>query len=215
MSLKGIYGKYAKYYDKIYDYKEYDQEVLFVKNIVQKHNIKQKDLLDVACGTATHAKLLVDDGFNITGVDLSKEMLKIAKKKVKKAKFIEGDMKLFKSKNKYNILTCFFTAINYNYNLEELQKTLTNFYNLLKKDGIVIFDIGLTEKNIKTDIFITTASNKTENLARIGQWEHTENKNIKILKNILIIKEKGKLDFVIDNQKLGVFSVKNVKKIMT
>ena len=48
--------------------------------------------MDVACGTGSHAVILKNN-FNITGVDINENMLKIAREKVPEANFIHGDMK--------------------------------------------------------------------------------------------------------------------------
>lgn len=52
--------------------------------------------LDVGCGTGTDAIFLAQKGFEVTGIDISKEAIKRAKKKAKKAKvkvnFVVGDV---------------------------------------------------------------------------------------------------------------------------
>jgi ubiquinone/menaquinone biosynthesis C-methylase UbiE len=55
-------------------------------------NIKAGKALDAACGTGRHSNLLANAGFDITGVDSSSYMLKKARKKVPKAKFVQGDI---------------------------------------------------------------------------------------------------------------------------
>ena len=87
MSEGVMYKKFAKYYDKIYHEKDYKAESEFITWVVKNHKkSKSNKLLDIACGTGTHASFLVDD-FSIVGVDLNTEMLKLAKKKVPGAKF--------------------------------------------------------------------------------------------------------------------------------
>ena len=60
-------------------------------------------------------------GYSVTGVDLNKEMLKIAKKKIKGIKFIQQDMKKLRLNKKFDIVTCFFSSIHYNQNIKELK----------------------------------------------------------------------------------------------
>jgi len=55
---------------------------------------KGSKILDVACGTGTQAILFAKGGYAVTGVDLSPDMLRIAKRKVKKdydVRFLECD----------------------------------------------------------------------------------------------------------------------------
>lgn len=66
-------------------------------------NYKKSDgneMLDVACGTGSHIPYLKDQ-FNITGLDLDKDMLNEAGKKLPGIKFVTGDMRTFKLKKKF------------------------------------------------------------------------------------------------------------------
>jgi SAM-dependent methyltransferase len=49
-------------------------------------------VLDAACGTGRHTALLVELGHTVAGVDLSLEMLAVAREKVPDARFLEGSM---------------------------------------------------------------------------------------------------------------------------
>ncbi|MCK5629559.1 MAG: class I SAM-dependent methyltransferase [Nanoarchaeota archaeon] len=217
MTKEQLYKKYAKFYDKVYSKRKYDEEVKFINSIVKNFRVKGKNLLDMACGTGTHAKKFDDKGFQITGVDVNSEMLKIAKKKTKKVSFIKGSMQSFKSKKKFDIITCLFTAINYNKNISELKTTIKNFYNLLNKNGIVIFDLGLIKgkENKKTGAFFDTYSEKNLQIARISHLSQSgDNPDIYNANFLIFIKDKGKVDFEIDEHELGIFSVEGIKSIM-
>jgi ubiquinone/menaquinone biosynthesis C-methylase UbiE len=48
--------------------------------------------LDAACGTGRHARRLVELGHTVTGVDITHEMLEVARASVPGAKFDEGDL---------------------------------------------------------------------------------------------------------------------------
>ena len=92
-----LYKQLAKFYDKIYASIPYEKWADFIFRCWKKFcKSKGKDLLDVACGTGNLMLELKKLGFNVFGLDLNKEMIKIAKKKIKtKAKFYIGDMKNF------------------------------------------------------------------------------------------------------------------------
>jgi ubiquinone/menaquinone biosynthesis C-methylase UbiE len=217
MVKEQLYKKYAKFYDKVYSKKDYNAEVKFINSVVKKFQIKGKDLLDMACGTGTHAKKFVDSGFRVTGVDVNSEMLKLAKKKNKKAIFVKDSMQFFRSKKKFDIITCLFTAINYNKNTSELKSTIENFSDLLNKRGVVIFDLGLIKKkeDKKTGVFIDTYSEDNLQIARISQWNLSkDNPDLCNANFLMFIKDKGKIDFEIDKHELGIFSVEEVKNIM-
>lgn len=98
--MEYLYKKFAEYYDLCYSGKDYAKETNFLQNLIKKYKINGKKILDVGCGTGNHALLLKKKGFDVTGIDLNKEMLKVAKKKSKSIKFLQGDMRNFDLKKR-------------------------------------------------------------------------------------------------------------------
>lgn len=78
----------AKYYDIFYSKKPYLNESDFIEQIIGN----RKYILDLGCETGIHMKLLEDKGYIVDGLDISKEMLKIARTRVK-GTLIECDFK--------------------------------------------------------------------------------------------------------------------------
>jgi SAM-dependent methyltransferase len=213
MSEEQLYKNFARYYDKIYDEVDYHGEVEFIKWAVQKHQHSSTNLLmDVACGTGTHAQKLTNN-FKITGVDLSPQMLEIAQKKVPNANFIQGDMKSFNTGSKFDVITCIFSAIHYNRNLKELGGTLQNFYEHLNPGGILIFDLSLNKNNwIEGLVSVDTVVEEDLKIARICQSRLKDgifNANF-----VFLVKDDGKFDFDIDQHELGIFEVEEVINLM-
>ncbi|MBA5791137.1 class I SAM-dependent methyltransferase, partial [Escherichia coli] len=68
-----------------------------------------KKVLDLACGTAEFALRLSFSGHQVTGVDLSKEMVAVAKEKVAAAEIdlpiIEQDMSKLALKQTFDVVT--------------------------------------------------------------------------------------------------------------
>jgi ubiquinone/menaquinone biosynthesis C-methylase UbiE len=208
-----LYKKFAGYYDRIYENVDYREEAEFIKWAIENHReCEGKKLLDVACGTGTHASILARD-FQILGVDINDEMLRIAREKVPDARFIQGDMKELDLGEKFDAVICMFSAIHYNTTYSELEKTLKNFYNHLNDGGVVIFDFSLNKENwIEGLVSVDTVVEENLKLARICQ-SHLEgtvfNANF-----VFLVKENGKLDFDIDQHQLGVFEMERAVDIM-
>jgi ubiquinone/menaquinone biosynthesis C-methylase UbiE len=80
MKMNINFGEYAKYYDLIYKDKDYRKEVDFIENIF-KITYKPKSILEIGCGTGSYTKMLLKRGYEVTAVDISDDMLKIARKK--------------------------------------------------------------------------------------------------------------------------------------
>jgi SAM-dependent methyltransferase len=147
-----FYHDLADFYDLVYLYVDYHQHANAILSLIQQYKKTQNNaLLDMACGTGTHAKILKPHGFAITGVDLSEDMLAVARRKNPDTVFIQGDMRTFRPNEKYGVVLCFYNAILYNPDEGQLRQTLSNFYAALEPGGVLIFDavdkrIGLTAK---------------------------------------------------------------------
>jgi len=213
--MECLYKKFAKYYDLCYSDKDYSKETESIKKQLKKNNIKGKKVLDVGCGTGTHDFLLKKQGFEITGIDLNKEMLEIARKKSKSIKFLQGDMKDFKLNEKFDVVLCLFSTMHYNKNQRELNKTMKNLYKHLKKDGILIFDLSFTKERWKEGR--TNVEHKANNDIDFVRFSKTRNKGKQGILDLayIIYKNKGNKRFHFGEEKheLGIFKTKEVKKL--
>ncbi len=101
-------------------------------------NIKKGDkIFDFACGTGLNIPLLLAKSINITGIDFSRSMLNIARKKYPLVTFIKWDTATHKLKGKADKIICTYSLSM----IDEWQKTIVNMKKHLKKDGeIVILD---------------------------------------------------------------------------
>jgi ubiquinone/menaquinone biosynthesis C-methylase UbiE len=213
MSEQQLYRNFAEYYDKIYQNVDYSGETEFIVWAVNKHQkSKGNKLMDVACGTGSHAENLIDK-FQVTGVDINPKMLHIARKKVPEAVFTQGDMKNLELNSQFDVVTCIFSAIHYNRNCQELEKTLLNFYSHLKTGGILIFDLSLNHENwIEGLVSVDTVVEEDLKIARICQSKL--NNGIFNANFVFLVKDKGEFDFDIDEHELGVFTTDRVLLFM-
>lgn len=98
---------------------------------------KGAKVLDIGCGPGTFTKYLVEKGFDAEGIDLSSEMLRIAKEKVPKAKFTLMDMReLAYSNEDFDGLLAAYSLIHIP--SEEIPATLKGFYRILKSGGVLL-----------------------------------------------------------------------------
>jgi len=108
--------------------------------------------LEVACGTGSQAKILAAKGYEVTGVDISDDMLSIARRKVKgHARFLRGDMRDLDAvvAGRYDATICLFSAIYYNLTRSDLNRTLKGLYDHLRERRVVIFDTHFTKKSFE------------------------------------------------------------------
>jgi ubiquinone/menaquinone biosynthesis C-methylase UbiE len=139
------YHEFAYYYDLLMSDVPYDKWEEFVIKQIEKHNISGKKLLDLGCGTGSLAIPFAKRGFDVTGMDLSVEMLSIASNKAQqdncKIHFVEQDMREFESNTTYDIIGIFCDSLNYLPTKEDVLQTLKRVYEHLKSGGLLIFDV--------------------------------------------------------------------------
>lgn len=212
--MKYLYKKFAKYYDLIYKDKNYEEEIKFIEKQLDKYDIEGGKILEVACGTGEHTKLLEDKGYEIVGFDLNEEMLEIAKEKVENTKLLKENMKDFVLDEKFDTVLCLFSSISYNKNEEELKRTLENFYNHLKDDGILIFDTSFFKENWKEG-HTTLDKEQNEKVEIVRYSKSTSKNNIASLKMAYSLYEKDNDELSVgkEDHKLGLFKMNKIKEI--
>lgn len=135
-----IYNSFARVYSELMDDSLYAKWAEYVEKQTAKDS---KSLLDVACGTGDLTILLADK-FNVTGTDLSEEMLKIAAEKANKANkeipFVQSNMMDLYEFGQFDVITCFDDSICYLKDEDELAIAFNQAYQHLNQGGKYLFD---------------------------------------------------------------------------
>ncbi len=135
------YSYFSKIYDKLYNSNKH-------LKLVDKYLPipgKNAKVLDVACGTGTFLFGMHEKGWEISGVDLSEEMLEVARKKFDdnqiNCNLYCQNMEELKILEKFDLVTCNFDSINYILSIEKIRKVFQNVFDVLKENGKFAFDI--------------------------------------------------------------------------
>ena len=121
------------------------QYVPFIQGFLCDRGLEKARILDLACGTGVLALGLAKLGHTVRGIDISPEMVRIARRKsagVTGVSFEIGDMRDFKTGGQYDVATCTYDALNYIRRLPELKKVLRNIARALVPGGLFIFDVN-------------------------------------------------------------------------
>lgn len=140
MGLKP-YEKLSKFYKKDWG-KESVRYTDLVSNVINTYSLSVNSLLDIACGTGILATELKNMNFEVSGIDISEDMINVAKETTIEIDFKVADMKNFNLNKKFDIITCAFDSINYITNNIDMKKTMKNIFNHLVDSGLFIFDIN-------------------------------------------------------------------------
>lgn len=141
------FQSYSQYYDLLYKEKDYKKEADFVQQVIKKHSPhKVKSILSLGCGTCSYELLFAQKGYQIKGLDISADMLKIAQQKIKKAKQTSRievqkvDIRKFRLPEQYDFAMSLFNVMGYQIKNQDMEQVLANVYQALKPGGLFAFD---------------------------------------------------------------------------
>lgn len=135
------YEKLSKFYKKDWG-KDSVRYTELVFNVIDTYNIIGNSLLDVACGTGILAAELKNMNFEVSGIDISEDMINVARETTVGINYEVADMRNFNLNRKFHIITCAFDSINYITNNVDMKKTIDNIFSHLDENGVFIFDIN-------------------------------------------------------------------------
>jgi len=143
-----VYADTARYYDRIYAFKDYAAEVERLAAIIEAHRPGEQPssaprLLDVACGTGLHLEHL-KTRFDAQGLDLCPELVEIAREHNPDVTFHLGDMRTFDLDRRFDIVTCLFSSIGYMTTIEDLHRAIGWMAAHLVPGGLLVIEPWLT-----------------------------------------------------------------------
>ncbi len=206
---------YSKYYDLLYETKNYTLESEYLSNLFIKYSDKVKNILELGSGTGNHAQFLTKKGYIITGIEKSESMSEIAKsKKIENFSSIHGDISDLYLNQKFDAVFSLFHVISYLNENFELLNTLKLVNKHLEIDGIFIFDVWYTPAvlSIKPDIKVKRIENSQIEVIRIAEPTINYNNNvIDINFNIIITnKSNNETHFINELHKMRHFSINEI-----
>ncbi|MDW7650176.1 MAG: methyltransferase domain-containing protein [Bacillota bacterium] len=155
------YGGLAEIYDTLMLGVDYGEWAEYIESLVRRHGgVPQKTVLDVACGTGSTTLAMARAGYIATGLDLSGEMLSVARQKASRERldinFMRADMRSFSLPESVGLVVSFQDGLNYLPTTADFEDTMKAVAACLERDGLFIFDINRVEKLHKsktTDVF--------------------------------------------------------------
>ena len=140
----------AELYDIIYSsFKDYAAESERITALLRSAHPACRSVLDVGCGTGEHVRLLAERGFQVQGLDLDPELLKVAAKKNPACRFHHADMCAFAIGQRFDAVLCLFSSIGYAGTYERVVQALGCFRRHLTEGGIVVVEPWFTPDQIR------------------------------------------------------------------
>lgn len=155
----------------------YDDWVKFTEAIIQKSNKDILHIVDLGCGTGEVTLRLAEAGFNLTGVDLSTEMLALASDKAhrlgKKVTWLQQDIRELAGFESVELMISYCDVLNYITTKSDVSSVFERVFQSLGADGLFIFDVHSLEY-AETELLEQTFTNVEPDLAYIWDCESGE-----------------------------------------
>ena len=144
------YHNLAVSYDRLTNDVDYDATVDFYYEILKREGLKPRTAVDLACGTGSVTVLLAQKGLQVTGVDLSEEMLTVAQQKAweleNMPRFVCQPLQELRLPRGVDLAVCALDSLDYITDPEDCQEAIRRVYKVLNPGGIFIFDVNTPEK---------------------------------------------------------------------
>lgn len=200
------FKNYSRYYNLLYKDKDYGSEVEYVEGLIKKFSQKKiLSILDVGCGTGNHLAHFAAKGYEMSGIDLSADMISVAKKKFINQKNISlqcCDATDFNLGKKFDVIVSLFHVLSYQNSNESVKGVLNNIYNHLSNDGLFIFDFWYGPAVLKDlpQTRIKKLENNEIRVTRLAEPVMDENSNVVTVNYTMFVEDKSNRAWEVINE---------------
>lgn len=150
MNLITPYSHFSKIYDSVMSHIDFQSWANFI--LEASYGDRPHDLnsiLDLGCGTGILLSHFPKNLSLKVGLDISSEMLKIARKNLPDATFFRGNLINFQFPDQFDLITSTHDSLNYIPSEEELEQHFFSVFQNLKPGGYYFFDLSSEYNLIK------------------------------------------------------------------
>lgn len=210
----GAFSKTAPFYDVIYGNRAARNDArLIVRHLHKLLPQKgQLSLINLGCGTGIHDLEFCRNGFNVTGVDRSPEMISEAVKKSSAAKapirYVTEDIITYAPPVRYDAAVSLFDVLSYMTTNEQVGEYFSAVSRLLKPGGAFVFDCWYGPGVLLSQPKIITRAHTTGDLTVIRKKTPIisyESNTVSVLHSLKIIQKDKKTKHIKEHHVLRYF----------
>jgi SAM-dependent methyltransferase len=138
-----VFGEdYAAAYDELYQDKDYAAECDLIEHVFRAHAAAPvQRVLDLGCGTGSHALRLAERGYTVVGVDRSEDMLARARQRSSSVEFSQGDITSVDVGQTFDAALIMFAVLGYLTDNASVRDALTAARRHLTPGGLLFADV--------------------------------------------------------------------------
>ena len=211
-----MYNKLAWLWPAFSPAEDYVNETKYFAGILRKHSkIKIKDVLHIGCGGG-HNDFTLKKYFNVTGVDISPEMLSLARKLNPECGYIRSDMRSMKLGRKFDAVVAF-DSINHINTRKDLLAVFSSVNLHLNPGGVFlafIENVPETLKQNSTDWFSGEYNGRHVTVIE-NEFDRDTKDDVFEIRFVYIIHGKKKTDIYSECHVNGLFRLNTWKSLLS
>lgn len=196
----------ASYYDELYVQPEhYQAEARQVHELIRQYRQSAgTELLDIACGTGGHIPGF-QENYQVTGLDLSEDMLAIASRKFPLVRFHLGNMVDFSLDSKFDAIVNLYGSIGFVKTQENLDRAVANFARHMVPGGVLILTPWSTQEDFHEGMFTDAVNRQDVAIARLEAIQRKGTDRVEVTMHHLVGRG-GNVEYHTQAIEIGLFS---------
>lgn len=199
--MNQVFDSYARYYDLLYQDKDYVAETEYVVSHIRENAPQAKKILELGCGTGAHAEHLARMGYTVHGVDMSEEMLARAESRkaslpfdvAARLTFSVDDARTVNTGQIYDAVISLFHVMSYQSTNDDLLAVFETAARHLSGGGLFLYDFwyGPAVLTQRPDTRVKRLENSEIKVTRIAEPVLNVNENIVEVNYHVFIEDKS------------------------
>lgn len=136
------FKRIAPYYDSLMAGVPYRLWVDYVEQLLARLGFEPQTVIDLACGTGNVSEELARRGYDVVGVDVSAEMIEVARGKQGRVEYFVQDIAQLDLGRRFDLAVSLFDSLNYITDLDRLARAVKHIHEHLSEGGVFIFDVN-------------------------------------------------------------------------
>ena len=150
MVKQAPYESLAEIYDFVMRHVDYDNWAAYIHATLQRFGCRPRNLVDLACGTGNITMELHNLDYQVTGVDRSASMIRVAGEKAARLDrdiaFVQQDLRYLAELGPFDAAVCLYDSFNYLLTPADMRQALEAIHRILRPGSLFVFDV-CTEQN--------------------------------------------------------------------
>src|SRR5262245_30392600 len=160
------------HYHRLYADRDDREAAALVDRLIARLDPKgDATMLDLGCGAGRHAKYLASKGFDVTGLDLSSESIRMARRSERRnLRFVRGDMRQPFGTRAFDVVFNLFTSFGYFDDASDNLRVIQHVANALKTGGQFVLDY-LNVYRAAQDLRADETIDREDAIYRLSRWQ--------------------------------------------